>query len=1106
MNRGEEILEQILNASHRAIVLTGPANCGKSAAVVAMYRRFSLPGQKPACLLILPNSQAVSAVRRQLLELSRGNTLLDPQIMTFASLSRRILSGCRVKTQMISPLRRHLLLRQILDGLAGEGKLQALAPVAHTPGAVLAIDRSLAELKRAAVEPEAFAKVLDPVASAPGKLLDLLEVYRRYQNYLQEHALYDLEGQLWRTRDELDALSSDTLPPGLEHARAIAVDGFADFTPTQLAILRKLSHVGPLAITLPLGSDSRQRLWHWTQRTLGQIEAAFEGTIERISVEGHEHQSAVAGLASKIFNYDSPPQQPPAAISVIAAAGPEAELAAVARKVKRLLADGAKPGDIAVLARSLEPYRQALGRVFAEHCIPLAPVDETLTDNPLVRFILAVANIAPLFEFNTVLPVIRSSYFQPSALGDFDASTVSSAELLIRQGNVLGGKDAYRQAAERLKPRYQRINDEREDTANGPGPRDATPAALEQACQMLDRLFELVEQTHAGDLTTIVDKLQLLGACLDMAKHAPPAWWPIAVSRDLRALAAFKEALSELSFDDQPKQAGTEVRRLYEALASVKVPPSKTPGLVQVMDVLDARSLSYDHVLLLGLNENTFPQRLSESSFISETQRRAWSGRIALDCRRDLTAREMLLFYMAVTRARKTLTLCYQSSDTAGRPSAESNFLSWLLEPCGGLAALSKCGQMTSIPTGQLMPGLDEVATDGDAFSAAVRTVFEHSPAPWPIAGKAVWLDQQRLTATCRGLLSRYRRWRTAPCDNFDGRLSDVSIIAELTSNFPDKHTFSASQLGSFGLCPWQFFANYVLHLQPLAQPERVLEAVDVGTFCHNVLFRLMTDLRRKSSSPLRLNAVEPETLEHALEQAIAAERASVESRRPPYPALWQVQLDQMRKSLRAYLAFIRKNGIGEQAHFELSFGISNNFDELQDPFSQPEPLQISTPGGTILLRGKIDRVDRVTFEDLEGLLVVDYKTGRLPSERDLTEGRNLQLQLYAAAAEALLKVPALGGAFHHVSQQPAMRYVGAIKNRGLSISQNDNHKQMSAATFDLIGRFVESMRQGRFDLQPTKRCPSWCAYRQICNFSQARAPMKAPPVASTQDDQEEVE
>ncbi|HAU37258.1 MAG TPA: hypothetical protein DCX07_06025, partial [Phycisphaerales bacterium] len=78
----------------------------------------------------------------------------------------------------------------------------------------------------------------------------------------------------------------------------------------------------------------------------------------------------------------------------------------------------------------------------------------------------------------------------------------------------------------------------------------------------------------------------------------------------------------------------------------------------------------------------------------------------------------------------------------------------------------------------------------------------------------------------------------------FDGRIASADLHDELAARFGPRHVFSASQLSAYGQCPWQFFAAYVLDLRPLEAPARRMEAVALGVFCHNVLFRVYSVLR----------------------------------------------------------------------------------------------------------------------------------------------------------------------------------------------------------------------------------------------------------------------
>jgi ATP-dependent helicase/nuclease subunit B len=183
---------------------------------------------------------------------------------------------------------------------------------------------------------------------------------------------------------------------------------------------------------------------------------------------------------------------------------------------------------------------------------------------------------------------------------------------------------------------------------------------------------------------------------------------------------------------------------------------------------------------------------------------------------------------------------------------------------------------------------------------------------------------------------------------------------------------------------------------------------------------------------------------------------------------------------------------------FELSFGVELDPDQPHDGSSTPEPVTVATSAGEIRLRGRLDRVDSVAFDDVEGLLIVDYKTGRLPSEKDVLEGRNLQMPLYAAAAEALLGSKCVGGAFHKIGSGAGRfeRFFAAITTaRGSAPYKVDDAYQAKLdAAMKTVGQFIRRMAQGRFDALPTHDCPGYCPLRQICQYSPVRAERKTPP------------
>jgi len=1088
------VVDRILSAEGRAVAVLGPPGAGKTTAAMGVWRRLRGSANR-GCLLVAPNAAGVAYLRDRALAGSASGVVISPDAMTFAALAGRILLAAGRRAPVQSPFGRRLVLRQIVNALHRAGELTALAEVADTPGLVVALDRSIGELKRGAVEPDALAEAIGDTPRGKGR--DLLAIYRRYQQHLHEVGLYDIEGRMWLVRDLL-------AEPGGEPAwpvPALVADAFTDFTPTQLAILRLLAgHGTRVVITLPWADDGRTRMWHWTRRTLNGIRRAFGDELTEITLAPIE--SRYAGLCRAVFDFDAGALDVPQGLGVIASAGLEAEVSAVARRVKRLLVDGASAGSIAVLVRSPEVYRGEIERVFAECEIPVAASAMPLGEVPIVRFALDAASLGPELAFGDVLRVIKSSYFRPSALGAFDASTVAVAEMMIREGNVLSGRAEYSAAAERLGRRAkapalakasaglrQAGRGDEDEELEAPtlriGPLAVSREALAQAATMLEALFDLVAPARADGSCT-AEGLRAIVAGLELPAAACDHGQVDLIARDLRALSALDAALAELGAG--PGGGSLTPREVADALSAAVCPPARCESLVDVMSVLDARAVRHRHVFLLGLGEGQFPGRFVEDSLIGEADRAAWADRgVTLDSRADLNAREMLLFALGVSRADETLTLSYPASDASGRPGAPGGFLVSLLRSVGGLDGVGA----EVITPGMLVPPPEQIASPRDALNAAVAGLFREGLGD---CGEALsWAAARAAGPLARaavGLWAHERRWRRGPCDAFDGRITESALLAVLADRFGAAHVFSARQLETFGQCPWQFFGRYVLGLTELPEPERMLEPAARGLFCHDVLCRTCRLLGERFALPVRLGAIAEADVLAALDEALRSASEQVEASRPPYPLLWRIQRRQMHEDLARYLLAQRANTDmpAESLHFELSFGLGVSAAD------RAEPVEIALgPGRTVLVAGRIDRVDRVTLDGRDGLLVVDYKTGSLPGVKDITAGRNVQVPLYAAAVERMLGGEAFGGAFHRVCGNLDERYFARVKRYGGRIVPDGTYEPNRDRAVAQIGRFIGAMGAGRFDLAPTYDCPSHCPFRRICQYSQPRAELKRP-------------
>ncbi len=205
----------------------------------------------------------------------------------------------------------------------------------------------------------------------------------------------------------------------------------------------------------------------------------------------------------------------------------------------------------------------------------------------------------------------------------------------------------------------------------------------------------------------------------------------------------------------------------------------------------------------------------------------------------------------------------------------------------------------------------------------------------------------------------------------------------------------SVSRVSSFYQCPFAYFCEHVLHLKPLADGS--VTAVDVGTILHGALSEYLTAVYLEKDEEKRKKIVQT-----PLEEAVCAivdelidqnERAKLEENkgaidllRDEAVRLCSATVDQLKRG--AYEVVACEAKIGGVT------GKDKTKEERKDESSVfYEPIVFKGKGGSVLLKGAIDRVD----EWGDYARIVDYKTGSAGkfSFADVYYGKKLQLPLY---------------------------------------------------------------------------------------------------------------
>ncbi|NNJ12613.1 hypothetical protein EKD04_020000 [Chloroflexales bacterium ZM16-3] len=1047
-------------------ILLAPAAAGKTIAALA---GMAEPRRGRAILLVpsgLHRDKLAPQVRDRI---SRASLCQPSRLVSI------ILKEAAAELPQATPTLRARLLRAELRRLADEGAIPQLAPVAHKAGLVADTLALIDDLQAAQIAPESLG-----AASVGSYDTDLAAIYAAYQAALIRIGVEDEAGRMARAIDILQSAS-----PPLADLALLIVDGFDQFTPLQMNLLRALCDRAERSlITLTGGPDARPAHRRFIA-TLAALRAALPEAQLKQLPRATSPLPPLAHAEASLFDLaDHPPADAGGAIQLISAPDREREVRAALRHVRRLLREGTAPEDIAVIFRSAAPYAPLLREVAAEYSLPLAIVAG-----------LPLAEAPPIVSLLSLLSLPSSGYprralvecwrdlgtHSPSLVGadlpNIPSFTIAASLLdrATRAGGYAGRLDRLRALLQRLADNPPPPDDDLDGPAITPAeatallallaafvtwltpPATATPAGyVEWTRQLLswsDNPGSADDHSAeaGGDsrLPTPDSRLPTPDSRLPTPDSRLP-FTPAQAERLRRVLSDLAESSRMLQ---EPPQSYSAFLSDLQATISAASYGQQSPeqGYVAALDALAARSACFPHVVLIGLAEGEFPARLPAPAFYTRRERETLAAR-GVPLPANAPADERTLFYEAVTRAQQSLALCYTRLDEGGNP----------LEPSPYLRDLLGRFIKGSIPKHRIQagsaPDLAEAASPQERLIALMVAKPGQPPDP----------DDPLHAHVARACQIEREREGFGEYGPHEGILDSPQVIAQLSQRFGPAHQWSVTQINDYTICPFRFAASHILGLRQPGEPEEGMAQAGRGRLLHAIL----------SSAGRRWAARDmpaAEAHEDAYLADLAAAAAEVLSTAPqtygfePGP-LWEWEQADLRGTLaRALRRSLRASDGWEQytpTDTETSFGIGRGH----------QPLQIDTSAGPALIIGRIDRIDRAADGSLA---LIDYKSGSTPPNLgDTLNGRDVQLTVYTLAAEQIL---APG---QPVAQAGYLALGSGRRSKALT-SANRTDAEQSLRTS--LGKAITGARTGRFPVSPSGECPSFCAYANICRLNLAK-------------------
>jgi ATP-dependent helicase/nuclease subunit B len=719
--------------------------------------------------------------------------------------------------------------------------------------------------------------------------------------------------------------------------------GFYDLSQVQLSFFESVVRVAPTTLYFPL--QGRQA-FHFARQFFERHLLPLADTHE--DRNGEEDRTRITELVE---------------LSVINVIGVEEELAAVCREILTLVeVNGYRFDEIEVVARTLEPYQTRLQSVFDHHLVPFtSTAGQPLSREPLVKTLLRLASL-PLNDFDraAMLDVVTSPFYHNQNAGSIRADLRPDIwrslvyTLGITHGEAEWGRLAEPASSSILRDAEAEPDEDSDATVGVPDTSQLT-YLWELVSRLIHDCLALPAQGSIGTLTDAFLTLIKSHVHVPDLLAAPSTELPepadlTKVGSLIRSALARLRQLDALGGDFSWEEWVELFRRVLDE-TSIPIEANRHQG-VQVLDAMTARGRTVRALFVLGMNEKLFPRYVREDPFLRDRQRVVLEATLGYKIDEKLAGHEeeLLLFELLSRSATNRLYLSYQRADETGRVMAASGFIAMAMRdprfvgkaestiPRRLTLRISEQPSIQALlPAEELalgcllqghdaLPVLDAMGRDRSLFEqglATLKTIERESPELGP----------------------------------FDGMVG-VQVPALPTAK---EQSFSPTALERYATCPFQYFAEKVLRLEPLQRLQHDhLPPLTLGTLVHQSLrlsYERLVLLQWPDES--LTEAKVQSTVQAAVTDTFAAHAASQGT---GHALLWTLAREQVTELVAAAVS-------SDQAEYRVTGFRPVAFEAAAQGIVS---LESDTSSVVLKIHGTLDRVDYRA--EPPALRIVDYK------------------------------------------------------------------------------------------------------------------------------------
>ncbi|GAA0491476.1 helicase-exonuclease AddAB subunit AddB [Salinibacillus aidingensis] len=951
----------------------------------------------PPILYIVPEQMTFDQ-EYALLKQSGIQGSIRAQVFSFSRLAWRVFqeTGGGIK-KFITSTGVQMMLRKITEERKGDWKVFQKA--IEKQGFMEQLEGMITEFKRYRVSPDELVDLTEQMNefkhSYPGektlqyKLEDLAYIYEQLTEALKEHYM--------DSEDQLQLLAEKIGEADFLEGADIYLDGFYRFTPQELYVLEALMNkANQVTISLtvdetPTGEPEELDLFYQTKRTYEQIrEMARQNQIQvkepfwlQPEEERFLDRPYFAHLERYFDEHPVAPYQEQVPIKLAQAVHPRAEVEGVAQEILHLVRDeGFRYRELAILIRDADIYHDLIQTIFSDYGIPVF-LDEkrTMLNHPLVELIRSALDMVEgQWRYDALFRVLKTDFIPstdqktPLSQENIDELENYVLEYGIRNRNrwleendwiyqKFRGFDSKRKTDEE-KEKEQRINRLRKQVTASLASFDEQIRSRRTVKERCMAIFQWLEDIGVPETLEAWRNEYDEKGQIERAREQEQVW---------DAVVQLLDEMVEMIGDEEMSLSifRTTLETGFESLSFAHVPPSMDHVIVG--DVDRSRISNVKGAFLLGVNEGTWPLKPAGEGMISEEERDLLSEHgLALA---ESSSRQLLddrfYVYVAFTAPRDYLWVSYPLSNEEGKTKTPSQLISRMKE------------MFPEAEERLLLEDEDEedpmrFLTVPEKTRAVLTSQLARYLRGYPIQD-VFWEAYHWFVVNHPKISSSRKVFLSLFYENKPVKLSKETA----QKLYPERVNTSVSRIESFYRCEYQHFAQYALGLQERSVYK--LDAPDIGQLFHEALKQITDWIIQEGRSYRDLSP----------DEAAAYARRAVQKLSP-------ILQHQILFSSNRYQYILRKlekvigraaNILAEQAKrsefspagIELGFG----------PKEKLPPMNLPLPDGyELVLRGRIDRVDRADIGDDLYLRIVDYKS----SAKDL----NLEEVYYGLSLQML--------------------------------------------------------------------------------------------------------